>query len=196
MCANCYHESPDREDRVAQAVYAYFDALGGNGFSPEKERQIQMGANNRRADVVLVRDGTHEFAAIAECKGAGYEGNGREQLNGYLSASNTGFGIFANRVDPSQWEFYKKQGQSQYEQITCDQFKTEIRKRTDRDLQSARNQIATLTSENDQLREIQQDVQEELEEVQISLRSAARGIDRASTVISENVPNPSSRENE
>ena len=196
LCANCYHESPDREDRVAQAVYAYFDALGGNGFSPEKERQIQMGANNRRADVVLVRDGTHEFAAIAECKGAGYEGNGREQLNGYLSASNTGFGIFANRVDPSQWEFYKKQGQSQYEKITCDQFKTEIRKRTDRDLQSARNQIATLTSENDQLREIQQDVQEELEEVQISLRSAARGIDRASTVISENVPNPSSRENE
>ena len=36
-----YHESPDREDRVVQAVYAYFDALGGNGFSPEKERHIQ-----------------------------------------------------------------------------------------------------------------------------------------------------------
>ncbi len=195
LCADCYHESPDREDRVVQTVYAYFDALGGNGFSPQKERQIQMGASNRKADVVLV-NGNESFAAIAECKGAGYVGHGRAQLNGYLSASNTRFGIFANRADPSQWEFYKEQGQNQYQEITCDQFKEEIRNLTDRDLQSARNQIATLTSENNQFRRIQQDVQEELEEVQISLRSATRGIDRASTVISENVPNPSSGENE
>ena len=146
--------------------------------------------------MVLVRDGTYEFAAIAECKGSGYVGRGRAQLNSYLSASNTRFGIFANRADPSKWEFYKEQEQNQYQEITCDQFKEEIRNLTDQDLQSARNQIATLTSENDQLRRIQQDVQKELEEVQISLRSATRGIDRASTVVSENVPNPASGENE
>ena len=198
LCANCYHESPDREDRVAQAVYAYLDALGDNGFTPAKERTIQNFSRPGRADVVLIKheDGAETFAAIAECKGAGYEGNGRAQLKGYLSVTNTRFGIFANRADPSQWEFYKEQGQNQYQEITCDQFKEGIRNLTDRDLQSARNQVATLTSENDQLRRIQQDVQEELEEVQISLRSATRGIDRASTVVSENVPNPASGENE
>ena len=198
LCANCYHESPDREDRVAQAVYAYLDALGGNGFTPAKERTIQNFSKPGRADVVLIKDedGAETFAAIAECKGAGYEGNGRAQLKGYLSVTNTRFGIFANRADPSKWEFYKEQEQNQYDQITCDQFKEEIRNLTNPDLQSVRNQIVTLTSENDQLRRIQQDVQEELEEVQISLRSATRGIDRASTVISENVPNPASGENE
>ncbi len=195
LCPECYHESPDREDRVVQAVYAYFAALGGNGFSPKKEQHIQIGSDDRRADVVLV-NGNESFAAIAECKGAGYLGHGIEQLNAYLSASDTPFGIFANRVDPEQWEFYKKQGQNQYQQIPCDQFKKEVKELTDPDLQSARNQIAILTSKNDQLRRTQQDVQKELEEVQISLRSAARGIDRASRVISENVPNPSSSENE
>ncbi len=133
LCTNCYHESPDREDRVAQAVYAYFDALGGNGFSPKKEQEIQIGAVNTRADVVLVKDGTETFAAIAECKGAGYVGNGKAQLNGYLSASDTGFGIFANRADPVHWEFYEKQGQNQYELITCDQFKEEVRGLTERE---------------------------------------------------------------
>lgn len=196
LCAQCYHESPDREDRVAQAVYAYFDALGGNGFSPQKEWQIQIASDNRRADVVLIKEGTETFAAIAECKGAGYVGPGIEQLNAYLSASDTPFGIFANRVNPEQWQFYKKQGQNQYQQIPPDQFKKEVKGLTDPNLRSARNQIKTLTSENNQIRKIQQDVQKELEEVQISLRSATRGIERAITVISENAQHPSLRENE
>ena len=198
LCANCYHESPDHEDRVAQVVYAYLDALGGNGFTPAKEQTIQNFARRGRVDVALIKDedGAETFAAIAECKGARFVGDGRKQLNGYLSVTNTEFGIFANRVDPNQWEFYKKQGQNQYQQIPCDQFKKEVKGLTDPNLQSARNQIVTLTSENDHLRKTQQEVQKELEEVQISLRSAARGIDRASIVISKNVPNPSSKENE
>ena len=185
LCARCYHESPDREDRVAQAVYAYFNALGGNGFSPKKEQQIQIGFDNRRADVVLVKDGTETFAAIAECKGAEYEGNGRAQLNGYLSASNTDFGIFANRVDPSRWEFYKEQGQNQYNPITPDQFKKEIRALTDPVLQSARNRIDTLESENEQLRQIQQRLREQLGDVKALLRSAMQGVDRANEEIDE-----------
>ena len=58
--------------------------------------QIQFGSRNGSADVVL-GDGNGGFAAIAECKGAGYEGHGIEQLKSYLSATDTRFGIFANR---------------------------------------------------------------------------------------------------
>ena len=74
--------------------------------------------------------------------------------------------------------------------------KREVKRLTDPDLRCARNQITTLTSENDRLREIQQNVQGEFEEVQVSLRAAARGIDRARTVISKNAQHPSLRENE
>lgn len=186
LCAKCYHESPDREDRVAQAVYAYFDALGGNGFSPQKEWQIQVGSDNLRADVVLVKDGTETFAAIAECKGAGYEGNGRAQLNSYLSSSNTRFGIFANRVDPSQWEFYyTEQRQNQYEPITPDQFKEEIKGLTDSNLRSARNQITTLTSENENLKETQQGLKKQFDRIKVFLESAMQTVNQANGEIEE-----------
>ncbi|MDE0013265.1 MAG: exodeoxyribonuclease VII large subunit [Candidatus Poribacteria bacterium] len=132
LCPNCYHESPDREDRVAQAVYAYFYALGGNGFSSKKESRIQFGARSGRADVVLIKEETQTFAAIAECKGAGYEGNGKAQLSTYLSATRTRLGLFANRADPKQWKFYKEQRPNQFNPITCDQFKKAVKELTDR----------------------------------------------------------------
>ena len=182
LCANCYYESPDREDRVVQTVYAYFDALGGNGFSPQKARQIQMGSDNREADVVLV-DENRSFAAIAECKGAGYIGHGIEQMNSYLSAANTRFGIFANRVDPGQWKFYENQGQNQFEPITCDQFKAGVRGLTGHYLQLAHNQIDILESENEQLKQIQLRLKEQLGEVKVHLRSATRGVNQASEEI-------------
>ena len=116
LCPECYAISPDHETKVADAVYAYFDELQVNGFSPYihirnarsecKECQIQFGARNGIADVVLA-DGNGSFAAIAECKGAGYVGHGIEQLKSYLSATDTRFGVFANRADPNQWKFYE-----------------------------------------------------------------------------------------
>ena len=107
LCPQCYKNSPDHETKVAEAVYAYFDELQVNGFSPYKEcRHIQFGSRNGSADVVLA-DGNGSFAAIAECKGAGYVGHGIEQLKSYLSATDTRFGIFANTVDCSQWKFYE-----------------------------------------------------------------------------------------
>ena len=125
LCANCYHESPDREDRVVQAVYTYFDALGGNRFSPQKARQIQMGSDNREADVALV-DENGSFAAIAECKGARYVGHGIEQLKSYLSATDTRFGIFANKVDCSQWKFYENRGRNRFDKIDCSEFEAGV----------------------------------------------------------------------
>ena len=185
LCANCYHESPDREDRVAQAVYAYLDALGGNGFTPAKERTIQNFSRPGRADVVLIKDedGAETFAAIAECKGAGYEGNGRAQLKGYLSVTNTRFGIFANRVDPSKWEFYKEQGQNQYELITCDQFKEEVKGLTDLALIIARNQIDTLETENNELKQIQRGLKEEFDKIKVFLKSAMQEVNQISQKI-------------
>ncbi len=184
LCAKCYHESPDRENRVAQAVYAYLDALGGSGFSPEKEWQIQMGASNRKADVVLV-NGDGNCAAIAECKGAGYVGQGIEQLNAYLSASDTPFGIFANRVNPKQWKFYKNQGQNQFESITPDLFKAEIKGLTDCDVISTRNQIDTLVSKNEQLRQTQRGLKEEFDRIKVFLQSATQIVESASEKIDE-----------
>lgn len=163
------------------------DALGGNGFTPTKEQTIQNFSKPGRVDVALIKDedGAETFAAIAECKGAGYEGDGRAQLNGYLSVTNTRFGIFANRADPSQWEFYKKQGQSQYESITCDQFKEEIKGLTDCGLLSTHDQMDTLESENERLKQIQRCLKERLDEVKVLLRSAMRGVDQASREIDE-----------
>ena len=184
LCANCYHESPDREDRVAQAVYAYFNALGGNGFSPEKERTIQVFSSLGRADVVLV-DGNGSFAAIAECKGSGYVGHGIEQLNAYLSTSDAPFGIFANTVDPEQWKFYKNQGQNQFESITCDQFKAGVKGLTDSDLLSARDQIDTLEAENNQLKQTQRGLKEDFGRLKVYLESAMQTINQIREKVDE-----------
>lgn len=135
LCRECYAISPDHETKVAEAVYAYFDELQVNGFSPYihirnagsdcKECQIQFGARNGIADVVLA-DGNGSFAAIAECKGAGYVGHGIEQLKSYLSATDTRFGIFANRADSNQWKFYENRRGNCIPEIDCSEFKAGV----------------------------------------------------------------------
>ena len=157
LCANCYHESPDREDRVVQAVYTYFDALGGNGFSPQKARQIQMGSANREADVALV-DENGSFAAIAECKGAGYVGHGIEQLKSYLSATDTRFGIFANRACRGQWKFYENRRRNQFDQIDRCKFEAGVvegiatRERLRDEIRDLNGEITGLENQKSELR--------------------------------------------
>ena len=135
LCPECYAISPDHETKVSDAVYTYFDELQVNGFSPYihirnarsecKECQIQFGARNGIADVVLA-NGNGSFAAIAECKGAGYVGHGIEQLKSYLSATDTRFGIFANRADSNQWKFYENRGGNCIPEIDCSKFEAEV----------------------------------------------------------------------
>ena len=135
LCRECYAISSEHETKVAKAVYDYFDELQVNGFSPYihtrnagsdcKECQIQFGARNGIADVVLA-DGNGSFAAIAECKGAGYVGHGIEQLKSYLSATDTRFGIFANRADSNQWKFYENRGGNCIPEIDCSKFEAEV----------------------------------------------------------------------
>ena len=126
LCSQCYEVSPDHETKVANTVRNYLDEFGVNEFSPSIEWQIQFGTRNGIADVVLSNvDGS--LAVIAECKGAGYVGHGIEQLKSYLSATDTRFGIFANKAaDPDDWKFYENQRQNQIVSINRSEFETGV----------------------------------------------------------------------
>ena len=125
LCFPCYAISPDHEKRVEEAVEAYFFDLKVKGFSPKTQHGIQIGSENRIADVVLT-NGNRNFASIAECKGAGFIGDGREQLYSYLSATDTRFGVFANTADPNHWEFYENRRRNRFDRVTRDQFENAV----------------------------------------------------------------------
>ena len=55
------------EDKVVEEVIAYFSEPKFSKFSIIRECEIQMGTDNRAADIVL-RDADGNFVAIAECK--------------------------------------------------------------------------------------------------------------------------------
>ena len=124
LCPECYAEAP-HEARVVEAVGRYFSRAEFSEFFIETEREVQMGADTRRADVVLV-DSKGSFAAIAECKRVGYVGYGIEQLKSYLCATATPFGIFANSIKPDVWTFYGNLGQNRFNDITRSQFEARL----------------------------------------------------------------------
>ena len=150
LCAPCYEVSPDHEKRVEEAVETYFSNLKVKGFSPKTQHGIQIGSKNCIADVVLTNE-NRSFVSIAECKGAGFVGHGIEQLKSYLSATDTRFGIFANRADRGQWKFYKNRGGNQFDQINHSEFeKGVVGGITTRDRLS--DEIETLESKFNQLK--------------------------------------------
>ena len=113
----------------------------------------------------MLIDENGSFAVIAECKGAGFVGDGREQLYSYLSATDTRFGVFANRADSNDWEFYENRRRNQFDRITSDQFQDGIvkgitlRKQLkdqikilESDCNQSRATIGDLSNEIDQLR--------------------------------------------
>ena len=156
LCSGCYAISPDHEKRVEETVEAYFSALNVKGFSSKTQREIQMGSDKRKPDVVLV-DGDGSFAAIAECKGAGFIGDGIDQLKSYLSATDTRFGIFANRTDPGQWQFYENRRRNQFDQIDRSKFKEGVvggittRNRLSDEIKALESKFNQLESEVDDL---------------------------------------------
>lgn len=123
-CPMCRMEAP-WETIIVEAVVNYF-------FKPEfqelfiyTEYGIQMGVDNRRADIVLL-DKAENFIAIIECKRTGVVTYGPEQLKAYLCATDTQFGIFANSTAPNDWEFYENLRRNQFKEITRDQFEARI----------------------------------------------------------------------
>ena len=156
LCPECYAISPDHETEVTNAVYDYLNGLGVNGFSPSTESQIQFGTRNGIADVVLT-DVNGSFAVIAECKGAGYIGHGIEQLKSYLSATDTRFGVFANRVDKSQWKFYENRRGNCIPKIDCSEFEAGVvegvanRERLRDEIANLNGEIAELENQKSEL---------------------------------------------
>ena len=124
LCPDCHTEAP-HEAIVVEAVVNYFSRPEFSNFCIQTEHKIQMGADSRRADIVLL-DRFENFIAIAECKRAGYVNNGIAQLKSYLCATGTPFGIFANSTDPDDWEFYENLGRNRFKGITHNQFKTGV----------------------------------------------------------------------
>ena len=122
LCPDCRSEAP-REAIVVEAVVNYFSKPEFREFFIETEREIQMGSDTRRADIVLL-DKSEGFIAIAECKQIGIVTYGHKQLKSYLCATDTKFGIFANSTDPGDWEFYENFGQNRFGNITREQFET------------------------------------------------------------------------
>ena len=98
------------EDKVVVEVIAYFSEPKFSKFSIIRECEIQMGTDNRAADIVL-RDADGNFTVIAECKSPGGANYGIPQLKSYLSATDTLFGVFAPRIERDSWVFRESPAQ-------------------------------------------------------------------------------------
>lgn len=105
------------EDQIKDIVADYFIALriATPGYSVKREYIIQMGSDQRRADIVFLRNG--KLVAIAECKETGRVGKGIQQLHSYLCAIDTYLGIFANSGDPDKWTFWENHRHNNFLEI-------------------------------------------------------------------------------
>ncbi len=129
LCDMCHYALLEHEGIVVGTVLRYLKTAGLEGFSTSREYRIQMGSNNRRADVVLCREGNSTPNVIAECKHIGYadSGEARSQLQSYLTATGAPFGILAADTDPYKWEFLKnRQGDNDSDEIERSQFEKEV----------------------------------------------------------------------
>lgn len=113
------------EGIVVAAVKQYFSRPEFRRFTIETEYAVQMGSDNRRADVVLI-DSKGNLAAIAECKREGVKGHGIDQLKAYLAATATAWGMFANSENGNNWKFYQNLGKNQFREITRSEFEKRV----------------------------------------------------------------------
>ncbi|MDE0467679.1 MAG: type I restriction enzyme HsdR N-terminal domain-containing protein [Candidatus Poribacteria bacterium] len=124
LCPECRPEAP-HEAIVVEAVVNYFSKPEFREFFIETEREIQIGSDTRRPDVVLM-DSKGSFTAIVECKKSGIVSYGRGQLKSYLCATDTQFGVFANSIYPYDWEFCENLRGNRFRDIKREQFETEV----------------------------------------------------------------------
>lgn len=120
LCPECRTEA-SHEAIVVEAVVNHFSKPEFGELFIQTEHEIQMGTNIRRSDIMLL-DKLENFIAIAECKQTRTVTYGHEQLQSYLCATDTQFGIFADGIDPKDWKFYKNLGRNRFEEITDNQF--------------------------------------------------------------------------
>ena len=101
---------------VVESVVAYFSESKFAKFSILRECKIQMGKIYSRADLVL-QDTEGNFIAIAECKAPGGANYGIPQLQSFLCATDTPFGIFASSTNRDSWIFYENLRHNQFRRI-------------------------------------------------------------------------------
>ena len=114
------------EDQVKDIVAHYFESLpiASPGYSVKREYLIQMGSDQRRADIVFLRNG--KLVAIAECKRTRRIEKGNEQLHSYLCATDTFLGIFANHSDPNKWTFWENHRHNNFLEIDRETFENYV----------------------------------------------------------------------
>ena len=83
-----------------------------------------MGSDQRRADIVFLRNG--KLVAIAECKETGRVRKGNDQLKSYLCATDTFLGIFANHSDPNKWTFWENHRHNNFLEIDRETFENYV----------------------------------------------------------------------
>ena len=83
-----------------------------------------MGSDQRRADIVFLRNG--KLVAIAECKRTRRIEKGNEQLHSYLCATDTFLGIFANNSDPNKWTFWENHRHNNFLEIDRETFENYV----------------------------------------------------------------------
>ena len=114
------------EDQIKDIVADYFESLptASPGYNVMREYVIQMGSDQRRADIVFLRNG--KLGAIAECKEKGRVGKGIQQLHSYLCATDTYLGIFANDGDLNKWTFWENHRHNNFVEIDRKTFENYI----------------------------------------------------------------------
>ena len=198
LCHECYEVSPDREPEVEKAVYDYFSELKVNGFSPYRQNnfdgrticKIQFGSQSGYADVVLA-DQNGSFAAIAECKGAGYTGDGMEQLKSYLSATDTRFGVFANSKESSQWKFYENQRRNCVPEIGRSEFEIGVVERINRrallvdEIEELKGQASEIQGHYESLKHQKANMSREVENLETEVNNLRNNRKRLESDISD-----------
>ena len=100
-------------------------------YSIKTEHKIQIGSFNCRADVVLLKlpffeTQPNRLVVIVECKSEGKIGNGIEQLQSYLCATDTRFGIFAASLSRDEWKYYENHRHNNFRLISREQFEAQV----------------------------------------------------------------------
>ena len=121
-------------------------------YTVKTEHQIQFGSKKGFADVVLFAGRC--LVAIVECKGLGKTGEGIEQLQSYLCASQARLGVFANSVSPNEWTYLLKSPTNEFTEINALSFHFRVRRAhkeqvtIEREIEQQRSEYVAVEAKN------------------------------------------------
>ena len=169
------------EKHVEDAVEAYLNKfLSSEEYSIQRQYHIPIGSRRGLADLVLWCDFPPQMLVIIECKRSIYKGKagidcsgGIGQLQSYLCATDTQFGIFAASSNPSDWNYYENLGRNIFKTITQSEFEMRIQKK---DFGIRRRQERITERVNEQVEQEVKNVVTQLHELNSKVRSQAQEI--------------------